>query len=118
NLPVRHSLAMAVGSSGRLIAWNLFALPFYVLLLVTALGPFLLFLAINALALGRDLAEMVAARHLRGEALRQSLAHSRGQRALLGLVAAGLFMIPFANLLAPVLSAAMATHIFHRRRDD
>jgi uncharacterized protein involved in cysteine biosynthesis len=61
---------------------------------------------------------MVAIRHLRGEALSKWLSATRGQNALLGLAATALFMIPFANLLAPVLGAAMATHLFHRRRHD
>lgn len=80
---------------------------------MTGIGPFILFFAVNALALGRDLGEMVAVRHLEGEALAQWLAATRLRRALLGLLATLFFMIPFANLLAPVLGAAMATHLFH-----
>jgi CysZ protein len=111
-----RSLAMGLRSAGRLILWNLLALPFYLLLLVTGVGPFLLFFAVNAVALGRDLGEMVAARHLEGAALERRLAATRLSRALLGLVATWLFMVPFANLLAPVLGAAAATHLYHRRR--
>ncbi|MDT9599217.1 EI24 domain-containing protein [Sphingosinicella rhizophila] len=118
NLPFGPSLILGLRSAGRMIGWNLLAFPFYLLLLVTGVGTFLLFLAVNALVLGRDLGEMVAVRHFRGEALASWLAATRGRRALLGLAATGLFMIPFANLLAPVLGAAMATHLFHRRRDD
>jgi uncharacterized protein involved in cysteine biosynthesis len=107
--------ATGLKSAGRILLWNLLAAPFYLILLVTGIGPFLLFFAVNALALGRDLGEMVAVRHLSGEALEAWLAASRGRRALLGLGATLLFMVPFANLLAPVLSAAVATHLFHRR---
>jgi uncharacterized protein involved in cysteine biosynthesis len=109
-----ESLGMGAQSAGRLLAWNALALPFYIILLVTGIGPFLLFFAINALALGRDLGEMVAVRHHRGPALKAWLAATRGRRALLGLFVTWLFMIPFANLLAPALGAAMATHLFHR----
>jgi uncharacterized protein involved in cysteine biosynthesis len=116
SLPVGRSLAMGVRSFGRVALWNLLALPFYILLLVTGIGPFLLFFAVNALAFGRDLGEMVAARHLEGEALERRLAATRLSRALLGLLATWLFMIPFANLLAPVLGAAAATHLFHGGR--
>jgi len=42
------------------------------------------------------------------------LAASRLQRAALGLISTWLFLIPFANLLAPLVSAAAATHFFHR----
>jgi CysZ protein len=111
-----RSLAMGLRSAGRLLLWNLLALPFYLLLLVTGIGPFLLFFAVNAFALGRDLGEMVAARHLDGAALERWLAATRLRRALLGLIATWLFMIPFANLLAPVLGAAAATHLYHRRK--
>jgi uncharacterized protein involved in cysteine biosynthesis len=107
-------LAVGLRSAGRIVLWNLLAAPFYLLLLVTGVGPFLLFFAVNALALGRDLSEMVAMRHLKGDALKRWLAASRGRRALLGLGATLLFMVPFANLLAPVLGAAIATHLFHR----
>lgn len=99
-------------SAGRLILWNVAAIPGYVLLLVTGVGPFLLFFAVNAVALGRDLGETVAIRHHRGVGLKQRLAATRGRRALLGLFVTFLFMIPFANLLAPVVGAAMATHLF------
>ena len=36
-------------------------------------------------------------------------------RALLGAASTALFLVPVVNLLAPVLGAAMATHLFHRR---
>ena len=110
---IARGLRLGLASAGRLLGWNLVALPFYILLLVTGVGPFLLFLLVNALALGRDLGEMVAVRHLEGEALRHWLARTRARRAMLGLAATGLFMIPLVNLLAPILGAAMATHLYH-----
>ena len=109
-----ESLAMGLQSAGRLLFWNVLAIPGYILLLVTGIGPFFLFFAVNALALGRDLGEMVAVRRHRGEDLKRWLAANRGRRALLGLVVTWLFLIPFANLLAPVIGAAMATHLFQR----
>lgn len=111
-----RSVGLGLRSAGRLILWNLLALPFYLLLMVTGIGPFLLFFAINALALGRDLGEMVAARHLDETALRRWLARSRGRRLLLGLGATFLFTIPFLNLLAPMLGAAVATHLYHAEK--
>jgi uncharacterized protein involved in cysteine biosynthesis len=107
-----EGLDIGLRSAGRLILWNVAAIPGYVLLLVTGIGPFLLFFAVNAVALGRDLGETVAIRHHRGPALERRLAATRGRRALLGLFVTFLFMIPFANLLAPVVGAAMATHLF------
>jgi CysZ protein len=116
SIPIGRSIALGLRSAGRILLWNILALPFYILLLVTGIGPFILFLAVNALALGRDLGEMVALRHLEPDELERWLQRTRVQRALLGAVATGFFMIPFANLLAPVLSAAMATHLFHKER--
>jgi uncharacterized protein involved in cysteine biosynthesis len=114
NVPLGRSLRLSLASVGRLLLWNLLAAPFYLLLLVTGIGPFLLFSAVNALALGRDLGEMVAARHHQGPEMKRWLAATRGRRATLGLGAAWLFLVPFANLLAPLLGAAAATHMFHR----
>lgn len=110
------AIRLGLGSAGRLIGYNLLALPFYLLLLLTAIGPVVLFLIVNALALGRDLDEMVAVRHLDADARKARLAVTRGGRALTGLVAAGLFMVPVVNLFAPVIGAALATHRFHGRR--
>jgi len=110
--------AMGLRSFARIVLWNLLALPGYILLMVTGIGPFLLFFAVNAFALGRDLGEMVGFRHHRGDDLRRWLAATRGRRALLGLFVTFLFMIPFANLLAPVIGAAMATHLLQGRRDE
>lgn len=111
-----ESLSLGAQSAGRLLFWNVLAIPFYILLLVTGFGPFLLFFAINSVALGRDLGEMVAVRHHRGPELKRWLAATRGRRALLGFGVTWLFMIPFANLLAPVVGAAMATHLFQGGR--
>lgn len=113
NPSVARSIGLGLRSAGRLVLWNLLALPFYLLLMVTGVGTFILFFAINAIALGRDLGEMVAVRHLDGEAQRRWLAHSRGRRLMLGFGATLLFTIPFVNLLAPVLGAAVATHLYH-----
>lgn len=108
-----RSLGLGIGSATRAIVVNLLAAPLYVILLVTGVGTVLAFAAINALLLGRDLGEMVAARHMADGAMRSWLATTRGERALLGLVVTGLFVVPVANLVAPVLGAAMATHRFH-----
>ena len=111
-----RALELAGGSIVRLLLANLVAMPFAVVLLVTGIGPVLLFVAVNALLLGRDLGEMVGARHLDRAALRDWLRATRLSRALLGLVVTLLFMLPLVNLLAPILGAAMATHWFHMRR--
>lgn len=110
-----RQLRIALGSVGRAIGWNLLASPLYILLLFTVIGPAIAFFAVNALLLGRDLGELVAARHVRKSDWRDWLASTRGRRMQIGIVAAGLFMIPVANLLAPIIGAAMAAHMLHRQ---
>jgi CysZ protein len=113
---IGRSMVMAGGSLARLVGLNLLALPGYIALAVTGIGPFLLFFAVNALLLGRDLGEMVAARHLDRPALKDWLRTSRAERTMIGLIASALFVFPFLNLLAPVMGAGMATHLYHGRK--
>lgn len=109
------AIRMALGSAARTIAVNLLLLPLYLVLLATGVGSALLFAAANAWLLGRDLGEMVAVRHMERAAVRPWLAATRGRRFTLGLAVTGLFVLPVVNLLAPVIGAAMATHMFHAR---
>jgi len=103
------SLRLGLASVGRLVAVNLVALPLYVALLFTAVGAPLLAFAINAALLGRDLEAMVLARHPDRPRL------TRGVRWSLGALSAASFLVPVANLLAPIASAAMAVHLLHLR---
>lgn len=105
----RRNLMLALASLARLIAGNALALPLYLLLLVTGVGTVLLALGVNALLLGRDLEAMVLARHPDRPRL------DRPARWSLGLLSAACFLVPVANLLAPIASAAMAVHILHLR---
>lgn len=108
--------AMGMRSAIRAVLVNFLALPVYVVLLATGIGTAAAFFLVNGWLLGRDLGDMVAARHLDATALRAWRGETRGRRFLLGLADTALFVVPVANLLAPVLGAAMATHIFHRGR--
>lgn len=111
-----RALMIAAGSLTRLIGINLLAVPGYILLAATAVGPAILFFAVNAVLLGRDLSEMVAARHLGRADIKPWLRATRPERAVLGVVSSVIFLIPFANLLAPIIGAGMATHLYHGRR--
>jgi CysZ protein len=110
-VPVSFAKGMAMGlrSARRAIGWNLLAAPFYLLLLVTGVGTLVLVLLVNMLLLGRDLEDMVLARHPGMAPL------GARERHALGLVGALLFVIPVVNLLAPVVGAAMAVHMLHLR---
>lgn len=109
-VPLAQGIGMGLHSAGRTIGYNMLALPLYAVLVATGVGTLIAVLGVNALLLGRDLAEMVTARH---PAL---MLPTRGRRTLLGLPVAALFLVPVANLLAPVLGAAMAVHMIHGRK--
>ena len=113
---VARNIGIGVRSAGRVILVNLLMLPIYLALLVTGIGTAVAFFLVNGWLLGRDLGDMVAARHLRGAAIRDWRKATAGERFVLGLATTGLFVVPVVNLLAPLLGAAMATHLFHGRR--
>ncbi|WP_332816946.1 EI24 domain-containing protein [Sphingopyxis sp.] len=108
----RQNITLALASLVRLIGGNLLALPIYILLLVTGIGTPIFALFVNALLLGRDLEAMVLARHP------GRLRLDRPARWSMGLLSAASFVVPVANLLAPILGAAMAVHMLHLRARD
>ena len=114
-VPLMRGIAMGLGSAARAVAVNLVLSPIYLALLVTGVGTAALFLIVNGWLLGRDLGDMVAARHRDRAAMRGFRATTRTGRLLLGLAGTALLVIPVVNLVAPVLAAAMATHWYHRR---
>ncbi len=109
----RREAALALRGAMRAALYNLAALPVALVLLVTGIGPAAVFLAVNAVLLGRELTELVWLRH--AHAPDAPLPLGPGERAALGAVVAGLLLVPVVNLLAPVLGAAMATHLVHRK---
>ncbi len=111
-----RSLKMGIGSLLRALLLNLLALPVYILLIPTAIGVPLAFLVVNALLLGRDLQDMVVARH--SENISDPLwLLPFWVRFALGFITAAIFLVPFANLLAPIIGASMATHLVHGRQN-
>lgn len=116
DVPLGRSVAMGLGSALRLILINLLFSPLYLILLVTGIGTAFAFFLVNAWLLGRDLGDMVAARHMERGALPKWRRRTSFSRFALGALGTGLFLVPILNLIAPVLGAAMATHAFHRGR--
>ena len=110
---VGRGMLLGLKSGGRLIAFNLVALPFYLLLMVTGVGPFILFVIVNGIAFGRDVAEIAAARHGNRVSRRSWLKATRGQQHAIGILISALLLIPFVNLLAPVLGTAAGIHLFN-----
>lgn len=107
-----QNIRLALASLARLIGGNLLALPVYILLLVTGIGTPIFALFVNGLLLGRDLEAMVLARHP------DRSRFDRPARWSLGLLSAASFVVPVANLLAPIVSAAMAVHMLHLGSGD
>jgi CysZ protein len=106
-----QSANMALRSLARVIGYNLLAAPVYFVLLFTGIGAALALLLVNALLLGRDLEDMLALRH--GPKL---AAMGKVNRLLLGLVGTAGMLVPFVNLLVPVVAVAMAVHMAHKRQ--
>lgn len=105
----RHSFRLSLRSFMRFLAINALALPLYLLLIPTVIGPPILALLVNAWLLGHDLESMVRARQASRPAL------PAPHRWSLGLLSAASLSVPIVNFLAPALSAAMAVHLFHLR---
>ena len=114
-MTIMAGIRLGLASVGRLLLFNLLALPAYAVLIFTAVGPIILFFIINAFLLGRDLGDMVSIRHGDSRAQREWLDQTRLNRFLLGLIVSGIFLLPVVNLLAPVLGAAAMTHLFHAK---
>lgn len=114
-LPLAREVAVAARGMLRVIGYNLLALPLAAVLAVTAIGPAAVFLAVNALLLGRECTDMAWLRHCAGDERGNPV--GAGERFLLGAAVAGLMLVPLVNLLAPVVGAAAGTHLVLRRLD-
>jgi len=115
-MSMARSLTLGLRSAARAMIVNVLLAPIYVVLLVTGFGTPLLFFAANGWMLGADLGEMVAARHMTRAEMKAWRRATRWTRWDLGVLVAALLSVPFVNLIAPILGAAMATHSFHGRR--
>jgi uncharacterized protein involved in cysteine biosynthesis len=113
DLPLVEQFTTSLQAALRALLINLVALPFALALLLTGVGTALLFLAVNAVLIGRELQDMVWLRH-RGAA-GDPAPLPRSERWMLGAAIAALLAVPFVNLLAPLLGAAAATHLIHRK---
>ena len=93
---------------------NAFALPLYLMLLWVAGAGAILYVIVNGILLGREQFDAVALRRLTPSAAK---AWRRSHRLLLtryGIVTAGLGLIPFVNLIAPLLGVVAMTRLVNR----
>ncbi len=116
DVPFARSVAMGLGSGIRIILINLLLSPIYIALLLTGVGTAIAFFLVNSWLLGRDLGDMVAARHMQYGELPKWRRRTSVRRFVLGMFGTGLLLVPVVNLIGPVIGAAMATHAFHRGR--
>lgn len=109
-LPFREDLSNSMKGVGRALLFNALAAPVALVLLFTAIGPAIVFLLVNAVLLGRELTDMAWFRQR--EAGEERSPVGAASRFLLGASIAGLMLVPFANLLAPIIGAAAGTHLY------
>ena len=112
------SLMVGLKALIRAILYNILAIPFYIIGFFTIIGTPILFMAINGLLLGKELEEMVALRHsghitLPGQEPKYQL--GKVERFILGVAMNAAMLIPFVNLVIPVIAASMTTHMVHRK---
>ncbi|MBI0534022.1 cysteine biosynthesis protein CysZ [Roseomonas sp. KE2513] len=98
----------------KVLALNIVLLP--LALLVPFVGGVLLWL-VAAISLGHGLFEGVAQRRLTVAQARVLRKRREFSVFAVGAVMAGLAVVPFANLLVPVLGTAAMTHLLHRGAD-
>ena len=108
----RSSIAETVATTTRLMAitvlLNLLALPVYIM----APGlNFFVFLGINGYLFGREYFEVIALRRLDRIAAREARRRVAARVFVAGVVIAGLFAIPFVNLIAAVIATAFMVHL-------
>ena len=108
---MRQSAVLAGRSVLRLIGYNLLASPVYLILLFTGVGTALALLLVNSLLLGRDLEDMIGARH--GP---ENAPLGRLSKFMLGMIGTAGMLLPFVNLFVPVIAVAMAVHMAHDRQ--
>ena len=112
-LPFSQELTHSVRGIGRALLFNALAVPVAIALFFTAIGPAIVFLVVNAVLLGRELTDMAWLRHCEGNVEGNPV--PKFERLALGGAVAGLMVVPFVNLLAPVIGAAAGTHLTQMR---
>ncbi len=114
-VPIGDVIFGALKLTLLMILLNLIAfVPYMILLFGTfGMGAFALFVMVNGFLLGREYFEMVAIRHMPAREVNRMRRLYGGKIFMGGAMIAALFAVPFLNLLAPIIGAAMMTHIFH-----
>lgn len=93
------------------LALNLLALPFVLFVPVVGIA---LYLVVNGWLMGREYFELAALRRLDLSDARAARRRASGRAWLAGIALAAIGLVPFGNLLVPLLGAATFVHVFHR----
>ncbi len=112
-LPLQREVMLASRGLARAIGYNLLALPLAAVLAFTGIGPAAVFLAVNAVLLGREFTDMAWLRHC--QRAERDNPSPLPERVLLGAAVAGMMLVPLLNFVAPVIGAAAGTHLVLRR---
>ena len=111
-LPFREDFSNSLRGIARTLLFNALAMPVALIRVFTAIGPAIVFLLVNAVLLGRELTDMGWLRHREDRTALSPVAPL--PRLALGGVVAGMMLVPFVNLLAPIIGAAAGTHMVQR----
>ena len=117
-LPAPRSQGMVASAAGALrlgglaLLLNLLALPLYLIPVINLVVALLL----NGYLLGREYFETVALRRLPAAEARSLRREHAGKVHLAGALIAALLLVPFVNLVAPIIGVGLMTHRFHRLR--
>ena len=114
--PLKSAVWAALRFMLLMIFVNLLALPFYLALLWMAGSGAVLMLLVNGMLAGREYYEITALRRMTRAEMDASRRKNRGAYFLTGLCIAASALVPFLNLLSPVLGIALMVHVFHGRK--
>lgn len=108
--PVSEAIVQAIRFFLLMVAVNLLALTIIWLPVL----HLVVWICLNGYLLSREYFDLVAARRLEPSPARVLRRTNRGVMFMAGLILAGLTLVPFVNLLVPVLGTAFMVHVFHR----
>ncbi|MCF8473215.1 MAG: EI24 domain-containing protein [Emcibacter sp.] len=111
-----HLAYIAVRLSLFIVLLNIIVIPLYLFFFWLPFVPLVIFYTLNSYLLGWGYYEMVAVRHLGIKEAGYHRKTIRGQVLVGGFVITLLYSVPVLNLAAPILGAAILSHLFHLSR--
>tara|TARA_R110002073_G_scaffold198780_3_gene357957 strand:+ start:5174 stop:5905 length:732 start_codon:yes stop_codon:yes gene_type:complete len=112
-LGMGHLAYLAIRLALFIVLLNIVVIPLYIMFFWVPFVPLIIFYTLNSYLLGWGYYEMVAVRHL---GIKEAGRHRKSIRAQVligGFAVTLLYSVPVLNLAAPILGAAILTHIFH-----